>query len=216
MKELADSTFASIISELFTRSMLIVQEKLPSVLNKRNSDKYNIGSMPGKSDNVNTKNDNSNIPKSTSTVDFDHFLNNENTALISCIADALDNTPSKRYQNLRSKGVEVVPNIQTAVNFALNKFKKFVEEKIGGLNTGEQSRIYTELRNVYPEIIASLEREAEYSGNIGLDDVLEKCKKCFCENILDLFQNSLRKLKIVNSRDQIEPQAERRFRYLSA
>ncbi|MFP3024867.1 MAG: ankyrin repeat domain-containing protein, partial [Wolbachia sp.] len=60
---------------------------------------YNIA------DKNNVKSDNKNIPQSTSSVGWNKFLNNENIALASCVADALDNTPSRRYQGLMSKGV---------------------------------------------------------------------------------------------------------------
>ncbi|AOV88152.1 hypothetical protein WH35_02200, partial [Wolbachia endosymbiont of Drosophila incompta] len=63
-------------------------------------------------------------------------------------------------------------------------FDSFVEGKIRNLDSKEQARIRVELKGAYPEIIASLERGVEFSGNVGLDNVLEKCKKCFCTNIL--------------------------------
>ncbi|MFP3024824.1 MAG: hypothetical protein ACEY3L_00680, partial [Wolbachia sp.] len=119
-----------------------------------------------------------------SSVGWNKFLNNENIALASCVADALDNTPSRRYQGLMSKGVEVVPSSRVAVEFALKKFNSFVEDKIRNLESKEQARIHVELKDAYPEIIASLERGVEFSGNVGLDNVLEKCKKCFCINVL--------------------------------
>uniref|UniRef100_UPI003342A428 ankyrin repeat domain-containing protein n=1 Tax=Wolbachia endosymbiont (group B) of Pilophorus perplexus TaxID=3066160 RepID=UPI003342A428 len=139
---------------------------------------YNIA------DKNNVKSDNKNIPQSTSSVGWNKFLNNENIALASCVADALDNTPSRRYQGLMSKGVEVVPSSRVAVEFALKKFNSFVEDKIRNLESKEQARIHVELKDAYPEIIASLERGVEFSGNVGLDNVLEKCKKCFCTNVL--------------------------------
>ncbi|WCR59753.1 MAG: Phosphocholine transferase AnkX [Wolbachia endosymbiont of Ctenocephalides felis wCfeF] len=139
---------------------------------------YNIA------DKNNVKSDNKNIPQSTASVDWNNFLNNENIALASCVADALDDTSSKRYQNLISKGVEVVPNSKIAVEFALRKFDSFVEGKIRNLGSKEQARIHVELKDAYPEIIASLERGVEFSGNVGLDNVLEKCKKRFCTNVL--------------------------------
>ncbi|WP_341812896.1 ankyrin repeat domain-containing protein [Wolbachia endosymbiont (group A) of Cephus spinipes] len=138
---------------------------------------YNIA------DKNNVKSDNKNIPKSTSSVGWNNFLNNENIALANCVADALDNTPSRRYQNLISKGIEVIPSRKVAVEFALRKFDSFVEGKIRNLDSKEQARIRVELKGAYPEIIASLERGVEFSGNVGLDDVLEKCKKCFCTNV---------------------------------
>ncbi|MFT4327777.1 MAG: hypothetical protein AB3P07_04135 [Wolbachia pipientis] len=136
---------------------------------------YNIA------DKNNVKSDNKNIPQ---TVGWNKFLNNENIALASCVADALDNTPRRRYQGLMSKGVEVVPSRRVAVDFALKKFNSFVEDKIRNLESKEQARIHVELKDAYPEIIASLERGVEFSGNVGLDNVLEKCKKCFCTNVL--------------------------------
>ncbi len=139
---------------------------------------YNIA------DKNNVKSDNKKIPQSTSSVGWNKFLNNENIALASCVADALDNTPSRRYQGLMSKGVEVVPSSRVAVEFALKKFNSFVEDKIRNLESKEQARIHVELKDAYPEIIASLERGVEFSGNVGLDNVLEKCKKCFCTNVL--------------------------------
>ncbi|WP_419198621.1 ankyrin repeat domain-containing protein [Wolbachia endosymbiont of Rhagoletis cingulata] len=139
---------------------------------------YNIA------DKNNVKSDNKNIPKSTSSVGWNNFLNNENIALANCVADALDNTPSRRYQNLISKGIEVIPSRTVAVEFALRKFDSFVEGKIRNLDSKEQARIRVELKGAYPEIIASLERGVEFSGNVGLDNVLEKCKKCFCTNVL--------------------------------
>ncbi|MFT4328079.1 MAG: hypothetical protein AB3P07_05825 [Wolbachia pipientis] len=139
---------------------------------------YNIA------DKNNVKSDNKNIPQSTSSVGWNKFLNNENIALASCVADALDNTPSRRYQGLMSKGVEVVPSSRVAVEFALKKFNSFVEDKIINLESKEQARIHVELKDAYPEIIASLERGVEFSGNVGLDNVLEKCKKSFCTNVL--------------------------------
>lgn len=139
---------------------------------------YNIA------DKNNVKSDNKNIPQSTSSVGWNKFLNNENIALASCVADALDNTPSRRYQGLMSKGVEVVPSSRVAVEFALKKFNSFVEDKIINLESKEQARIRVELKDAYPEITASLERGVEFSGNVGLDNVLEKCKKCFCTNVL--------------------------------
>lgn len=139
---------------------------------------YNIA------DKNNVKSDNKNIPQSTSSVGWNKFLNNENIALASCVADALDNTPSRRYQDLMSKGVEVVPSRRVAVEFALKKFNSFVEDKIRNLDSKEQARIRVELKDAYPEITASLERGVEFSGNVGLDNVLEKCKKCFCTNVL--------------------------------
>ncbi|WP_353283576.1 ankyrin repeat domain-containing protein [Wolbachia endosymbiont (group A) of Pogonocherus hispidulus] len=139
---------------------------------------YNIA------DKNNVKSDNKNIPQSTSSVGWNKFLNNENIALASCVADALDNTPSRRYQGLMSKGVEVVPSSRVAVELALKKFNSFVEDKIRNLESKEQARIHVELKDAYPEIIASLERGVEFSGNVGLDNVLEKCKKCFCINVL--------------------------------
>nr|WP_253309125.1 ankyrin repeat domain-containing protein [Rickettsia endosymbiont of Ceutorhynchus assimilis] len=142
---------------------------------------YNIA---GKNDVINVKGENNNAPKSISAVGWNNFLNSENVALASCVADALDNTPSRRYQNLISKGVEVVPSSRVAVEFALKKFSSFVEGKIRNLDSKEQARIRVELKDAYPEITASLERGVEFSGNIGLDDVLEKCKKCFCTNVL--------------------------------
>ncbi|MCJ7454469.1 MAG: ankyrin repeat domain-containing protein [Wolbachia endosymbiont of Homalodisca vitripennis] len=132
-------------------------------------------------DKNNVKNDNKNIPQ---TVGWNKFLNNENIALASCVADALDNIPSRRYQGLMSKGVEVVPSRRVAVDFALKKFNSFVEDKIRNLESKEQARIRVELKGAYPEIIAGLERGVEFSGNVGLDNVLEKCKKCFCTNVL--------------------------------
>lgn len=83
-----------------------------------------------------------------------------------------------------SKGVEVVPSRRVAVEFALKKFNSFVEDKIRNLDSKEQARIRVELKDAYPEITASLERGVEFSGNVGLDNVLEKCKKCFCTNVL--------------------------------
>ncbi|QJT94912.1 ankyrin repeat domain-containing protein [Wolbachia endosymbiont of Diaphorina citri] len=139
---------------------------------------YNIA------DKNNVKSDNKNIPQSTSSVGWNKFLNNENIALANCVADALDNTPSRRYQDLMSKGVEVVPSRRVAVEFALKKFNSFVEDKIRNLDSKEQARIRVELKDAYPEITASLERGVEFSGNVGLDNVLEKCKKCFCTNVL--------------------------------
>ncbi|WCR59677.1 MAG: Phosphocholine transferase AnkX [Wolbachia endosymbiont of Ctenocephalides felis wCfeF] len=139
---------------------------------------YNIA------DKNNVKSDNKNIPQSTSSVGWNKFLNNQNIALASCVADALDNTPSRRYQGLMSKGVEVVPSSRVAVELALKKFNSFVEDKIRNLESKEQARIHVELKDAYPEIIASLERGVEFSGNVGLDNVLEKCKKCFCTNVL--------------------------------
>nr|CAH7713500.1 unnamed protein product [Callosobruchus chinensis] len=139
---------------------------------------YNIA------DKNNVKSDNKNIPQSTSSVGWNKFLNNENIALASCVADALDNTPSRRYQGLMSKGVEVVPSSRVAVEFALKKFNSFVEDKIRNLESKEQARIHVELKDAYPEIIASLERGVEFSGNVGLDNVLEKSKKRFCANVL--------------------------------
>lgn len=112
------------------------------------------------------------------------FLSVENVALIGCIAEALDNTLSKRYQALKSQGVNFIPSTQTAVNFARREFDSFVEDKIRNLDSKEKARIRTEVKNAYPEIIESFRRGVEFSGNIGLDDVLEKCKKCFCTNIL--------------------------------
>ncbi|WP_281508712.1 ankyrin repeat domain-containing protein [Wolbachia endosymbiont (group B) of Pandemis cinnamomeana] len=139
---------------------------------------YNIA------DKNNVKSDNKKIPQSTSSVGWNKFLNNENIALASCVADALDNTPSRRYQGLMSKGVEVVPSSRVAVEFALKKFNSFVEDKIRNLESKEQARIRVELKDAYPEIIASLERGVEFSGNVGLDNVLEKSKKRFCTNVL--------------------------------
>ncbi|QMV46176.1 hypothetical protein HC358_03815 [Wolbachia pipientis] len=136
---------------------------------------YNIA------DKNNVKSDNKNIPQ---TVGWNKFLNNENIALASCVADALDNTPSRRYQGLMSKGVEVVPSRRVAVDFALKKFNSFVEDKIRNLESKEQARVRVELKDAYPEIIASLERGVEFSGNVGLDNVLEKSKKRFCTNFL--------------------------------
>ncbi|WP_353287691.1 hypothetical protein [Wolbachia endosymbiont (group B) of Gerris lacustris] len=135
-------------------------------------------------DKNNVKSDNKNIPQSTASVGWNKFLNNENIALASCVADALDNTPSRRYQGLMSKGVEVVPSSRVAVEFALKKFNSFVEDKIRNLESKEQARIRVELKDAYPEIIASLERGVEFSGNVGLDKVLEKSKKRFCTNVL--------------------------------
>ncbi|GFR18369.1 uncharacterized protein TNCT_13611, partial [Trichonephila clavata] len=97
---------------------------------------------------------------------------------------AKDNTLSKRYQALKSQGVNFIPSTQTAVNFARRKFDSFVEDKIRNLNSKEKARIRAEVKNAYPEIIESFRRGVEFSGNIGLDDVLEKCKRCFCTNIL--------------------------------
>ncbi|WP_264687016.1 ankyrin repeat domain-containing protein [Wolbachia endosymbiont (group B) of Rhopobota naevana] len=139
---------------------------------------YNIA------DKNNVKSDNKKIPQSTSSVGWNKFLNNENIALASCVADALDNTPSRRYQGLMSKGVEVVPSSRVAVEFALKKFNSFVEDKIRNLESKEQARIRVELKDAYPEIIASLERGVEFSSNVGLDNVLEKSKKRFCTNVL--------------------------------
>ncbi|WP_447933209.1 ankyrin repeat domain-containing protein [Wolbachia endosymbiont of Dactylopius coccus] len=142
---------------------------------------YNIAD---KNDDINARSDNKNIPQSTASVGWNNFLNNENIALASCVVDTLDDTSSKRYQNLISKGVEVVPNNKIAVEFALRKFDSFVEGKIRNLGSKEQARIRVELKDAYPEITASLERGVEFSGNVGLDNVLEKCKKCFCTNVL--------------------------------
>ncbi|MFP3032786.1 MAG: ankyrin repeat domain-containing protein, partial [Wolbachia sp.] len=139
---------------------------------------YNIA------DKNNVKSDNNNIPQNISSVGWDNFLNNENIALASCVADALGDTPSRRYQNLISKGVEVIPSREVAVEFALRKFDSFVEGKIRNLGSKEQARIRIEIKDAYPEITASLERGVEFSGNVGLDNVLEKCKKCFCINVL--------------------------------
>ncbi len=116
---------------------------------------YNIA---GKNDVINVKGENNNAPKSISAVGWNNFLNSENVALASCVADALDNTSSRRYQNLISKGVEVVPSSKVAVEFALRKFDSFVEGKIRNLDSKEQARIHVELKDAYPEIIASLER----------------------------------------------------------
>ena len=161
VKKLAISTFESIIPGFPTQ--------------------YNIAD---KNNDANVKGDNNNTPQGISAVSLNNFLNSENIALASCIADALDDTPSRRYQDLISKGVEVVPSNRFAVEFALKKFNSFVEDKIRNLKSKEQARIRVELKDAYPEIIASLERGVEFSGNIGLDDVLEKCKECFCTNIL--------------------------------
>ncbi|MGL9761743.1 MAG: ankyrin repeat domain-containing protein [Wolbachia sp.] len=141
-------------------------------------------SIASKNDDINKKGESHNAPKSISAVVWNDFLNNENIALASCVADALDDTPSRRYQNLISKGVEVVPSRKVAVEFALRKFDLFVEGKIRNLGSKEQARIRVELKDTYPEITASLERGVEFSGNVGLDNVLEKCKKCFCTNVL--------------------------------
>ncbi|BET30758.1 hypothetical protein wCauBTS_13650 [Wolbachia pipientis] len=142
---------------------------------------YNIAD---KNDDINVKSDNNNIPQSISSVGWNNFLNNENIALASCVADALDDTPGRRYQNLISKGVEVIPSREVAVEFALRKFDSFVEGKIRNLGSKEQARIRVEIKDAYPEITASLERGVEFSGNVGLNNVLEKCKKCFCTNVL--------------------------------
>ncbi|WP_395463691.1 hypothetical protein [Wolbachia endosymbiont of Cantharis cryptica] len=66
----------------------------------------------------------------------------------------------------------------------LRRFDSFVEGKIRNLGSKEQTRIRIEIKDAYPEITASLERGVEFSGNVGLDNVLEKCKKCFCINVL--------------------------------
>ncbi|VVC42797.1 Ankyrin repeat-containing domain [Cinara cedri] len=112
------------------------------------------------------------------------FLSAENISVVVCVAEALGNTSSKRYQGLKSQGVNFVPSIQTAVNFARKEFDSFVEDKIKNLDSKEKARIRTEIKNAYPEIIESFRRGVEFSGNIGLDDALKKCKKCFCTNIL--------------------------------
>jgi hypothetical protein len=161
VKKLAVSIFESIIPGLPTQ--------------------YNIAD---KNNDANIKGDNNNTPQDISAVSLNNFLNSENIALASCIADALNDTPSRRYQDLISKGVEVVPSSRVAVEFAHKKFNSFVEDKIRNLESKEQARIRVELKDAYPEIIARLERGVEFSGNIGLDDVLEKCKECFCKNIL--------------------------------
>lgn len=112
------------------------------------------------------------------------FLSSENIAFASCVAEFLDNTPSKRFQDLTSKGIKVVPDINIAVRFTLKKFDSFVEKKIRDLDSKEQDRIRTEVKSAHSEIVESFRRGVEFSGNIGLDDVLEKCKECFCTNVL--------------------------------
>ena len=161
VKKLAVSTFESIIPGLPTQ--------------------YNIAD---KHNDANVKGDNNNTPQGISAVSLNNFLNSENIALASCIADALDDTPSRRYQDLINKGVEVVPSSRVAVEFALKNSNSFVEDKIRNVESKEKARIHVELKDAYPEIIASLERGVEFSGNIGLDNVLEKCKECFCMNVL--------------------------------
>ncbi len=127
------------------------------------------------------------------------FLSSENIAFASCVAEALDNTRSRHYQNLTSKGVEVIPDINIAVRFALKKFDSFVESKIRSLDSKEKDRIHTELEEAYPKIITSLERGIKFSGNVGLDDVLEECKKCFCTNILPKVTTHLSDVGITES-----------------
>lgn len=112
------------------------------------------------------------------------FLSSENIALVACVANALDDTSSKRYHDLKSKRVKVIPSTDGAVKFALKKFKLFIEDKIKNLNSEEKGKMHAELKGAYLEIVASLRRGVEFNGNVGLDDVLEKCNKCFCENIL--------------------------------
>ena len=155
LKKLAASTFKSIIPELSTQY---------------------TGYIPNKNSGNITQDDTAN---SVST-GWSNFLNSENVALVSCIADALDNTSSRHYQDLiSSKGVKVLPSVESAVRFGWEKFNLFVESKIENLDSKEQARIRVELEKAYPEIAESFKRGVEFSGNVGLDDVLEKCKKCF-------------------------------------
>jgi len=104
VKKLAVSTFESIIPGLPTQ--------------------YNIAD---KNNDANVKGDNNNTPQGISAVSLNNFLNSENIALASCIADALDDTPSKCYQDLISKGVEVVPSSRVAVEFVLKKFNSLTQ-----------------------------------------------------------------------------------------
>ncbi|MCA7010903.1 hypothetical protein [Wolbachia endosymbiont of Tribolium confusum] len=64
-------------------------------------------------------------------------MSNENIAFASCVAEAIDNTPSKRFQDLTSKGIKVVSDINIAVRFTLKKFDSFVEKKIRDLDSKE-------------------------------------------------------------------------------
>ncbi|WP_339048846.1 hypothetical protein [Candidatus Mesenet endosymbiont of Phosphuga atrata] len=105
------------------------------------------------------------------TVGFSDFLSHENTLLLHCTADAMDKHPIKRYQELKNKGVEVVPStddvaIEPGVSHAFKEFKR---------------EIKNEIKKAKPEIIASLIRGKKYRGNVGLDDVLHKCKERFSE-----------------------------------
>ncbi|WCR57690.1 MAG: Phosphocholine transferase AnkX [Wolbachia endosymbiont of Ctenocephalides felis wCfeJ] len=123
--------------------------------------------------------------KSSRPISFlSHILSPANITAAGCIADALDKTASKRYQNLISKEVEVVPSVDVAVRFALKKFDSFIEDKIKNLSLKERARVRAELKNAYPEIVESFKRGVEFSGNVGLDNVLKECKKCFCKNVL--------------------------------
>jgi hypothetical protein len=124
VKKLTVSTFESIIPGLPTQ--------------------YNISD---KNNDANVKGENKNTPQCISAVSLNNFLNSKNIAFASCIADALDDTPSRCYQDLISKGVEVVPSNRVAVEFALKKFNSFVEDKIRNLESKEQARIRVELKD---------------------------------------------------------------------
>lgn len=142
---------------------------------------FNVAS---KSDDINKKGEGNNTPKTISAIGLNNVLNSENIAFAGCVANALDNTPSRRYQNLVNKGIKVLPSKKVAVEFALKEFDSFVEGKIRNLDLKEQTRIRAELKDAYPKITASLERGVEFSGNVGLGNILEKVKKCFCSNVL--------------------------------
>ncbi|WCR58329.1 MAG: Phosphocholine transferase AnkX [Wolbachia endosymbiont of Ctenocephalides felis wCfeJ] len=124
--------------------------------------------------------------KTVKTSNAGSFLNSENVALVVCmrdVLDALDDAPSKRYQKLTSQGIEVIPNTSVAVQFALKKFNSFVKDEISNLGSKEKAIVRAELKRAYPKIKDSLRRGVEFSGNVGLDNVLKECKKCFCKNV---------------------------------
>lgn len=184
MKELVISV-KDMISEPSIKNLLpfMFKKTLCHTNNLQGNLEFNIGQQY-KSHKARIQSDGKSEFSTNQAFGFSNFLSNENTALAHCIADIMDNHPIKRYQDLKSKGVEVAPNSNTAVNWALERFNEFVERKINGLSVKEKQVIRTKLKDVYPEITASLYRGFEYSGNVGLGDVLEKCKECFCENIL--------------------------------